>query len=62
MTSPKAPPEKKFVRPKREASITVHLSAEEKALLDRAAFDADKATGALVRKLALDYFKNGKGK
>ena len=59
MPSMTSPPTitKKFTRPKRNVSVTVHLSKEEKLRLDKFAFDADVGTGTFVRKLILNNFK-----
>lgn len=51
MTSTKPPT--KPTRPKRSASVSVHLSPEEKAKLDKAAFQEDLGTSQFVRRIIL---------
>ena len=50
-----------FVRPKRNASITVHLSKEEKARLDKLAFESDVGTSQFVRKILISHFAHANG-
>ena len=57
-TLPATSKAKKFIRPRRNVSVTVHLSKDEKLRLDRAAFDADEGTSAFVRKLLLWKLNN----
>tara|TARA_R110002020_G_scaffold409424_1_gene619183 strand:+ start:1444 stop:1608 length:165 start_codon:yes stop_codon:yes gene_type:complete len=46
-----------MIRPRRSASITIHLSPDEKAAVDRAAFDADEGTSHFTRKLLIRFLK-----
>jgi hypothetical protein len=50
-------PSKTLVRPRRSASITIHLSPDEKRAVDRAAFEADEGTSHFARKLILKALK-----
>ena len=57
MTSTLTTPPK---RPKRSTSVSVHLSPEEKARLDRAAFEKDLGTSQFVRRLILENLEGPK--
>ena len=52
-------------RPRRTASVTLHLSPEEKQKVDQAAFDKDLGTSQFVRRILLkqlDIKLDGSGK
>jgi len=55
MTSTPTP--KTLKRPKRNRSVSVHLSPNEKASLDRAAFTEDMGTSQFVRRLILRFLE-----
>ena len=49
----KAQPPTTLKRPRRTASVTLHLSPDEKAKVDQAAFDKDLGTSQFVRRILL---------
>tara|TARA_R110002167_G_scaffold162975_2_gene359637 strand:- start:3178 stop:3357 length:180 start_codon:yes stop_codon:yes gene_type:complete len=44
-------------RPKRNTSVTIHLSTEEKSLIAKMAFERDEGTSQFARKLILTNLK-----
>ena len=44
-------------RPRRNTSVTIHLSKEEKSLIAQMAFDRDEGTSQFARKLILTNLK-----